>query len=318
MNLKEVLSTDSILLVGDTYGSLKETTFSIFLLKEMLNSPLDSMTAFICEGRMRGIAFKTDFWTLVTDIARQDSEFESSAQTVFQQAACNNRSTQTVETAEFNQAVMTLLSELLVSGNSCECAGGSRPYVLAYSPERQERIQLLFKTNVEPFFNLSNARILELGCGNGMATEALRELGYDIYAFDSDKCAVCEGLLHGALEKGKTLVLDGRSLSQYDFAKYYHFDCILGFMLGAIYEFNNAEWEKILREAVSVLTDGLLVFTVHKREEADFVQSVMDSLRVRGKLVDNRSDTSIYDQWVYIGVKGEASRHLQRDSTFNA
>ncbi|MDD1721149.1 MAG: class I SAM-dependent methyltransferase, partial [Euryarchaeota archaeon] len=217
MNLKELLNTESILLVGDSYGSLGETAFSIYLLKEMLHSALDNVAAFMCDGKMRGLAFKTDFWTLVTDIAHQDSEFESCAATLFDQVSCNNRQTYVVGVAEFNQSVITLLSDSLASGDACECAGGSRSYVLAYSPERQERIQLLFKTKVEPAFNLTAATILELGCGNGMATAALRELGYNIYAFDSDKCAVCEGLLHGALQKEKTLVLDGRYLSRYDF-----------------------------------------------------------------------------------------------------
>ncbi|MDD1721511.1 MAG: hypothetical protein LUP95_05950, partial [Euryarchaeota archaeon] len=140
---------------------------------------------------------------------------------------------------------------------------------------------------------------------------------YNIYAFDSDKCAVCEGLLHGALQKEKTLVLDGRYLSRYDFSKYYHFNCVTGFMLGEIYEFNKTEWERILLEAATILADGLFVFTVHKKEEADFVWSVMDGMGIQGELVDNRNDTSIYDQWVYIGVKGDIPSVMQSDKTTN-
>ncbi len=313
MDLKQLLNTDNILLVGDTYSSLREAAFSTFLLNEMLHLELDRIVAFICDGKMRGLALKTDFWTLVTDIACYNSEFESNASILFQQASCHDKVTYKLEPAEFNQSVVTLLSDVLVSGTACECAGGRRAYILAYSPERQERVQLLFKTKVEPSFNLATATILEVGCGNGMATAALRELGYNIYAFDNDKCAVCEGLSHGALEKEKTLVLDGRSLSRCDFATYYHFNCILGFMLGAIYEFNKTEWEKILQEAAAILTDGLLIFTVHKKEEAEFVQSIMDDMGVKGDLVDNRSDTSIYDQWVYIGIKGEIPQNIQHD-----
>ncbi len=318
MNLKELLDTSSVLLVGDTYGSLREAAFSIYLLKEMSRSALDSVVGFLCDGQMRGLAFKADFWTLVTDIACQDSEFESCAMTFFHQASCKRRRTYEVQAAELNESVVALLSDLLVSGNDCECAGGSRSYVLAYSPERQERIQLLLKTKVEPSFNLSAATILELGCGNGMATAALRELGYTIYAFDTDKCAVCEGLLHGALQRERTLVLDGRLLSRYDFSQYYHFNCVVGFMLGAIYEFNKAEWRRILTEAATVVEDGLFVFTVHKKDEAGFVQSVMDGLGVKGELIDSQSDTSIYDQWVYIGVRGNIPSVMQRDTVANS
>ncbi len=318
MNLKEVLKTESVLLVSDTYGGLRDTAFSKFLLQEMLDSALDSVAAFVCDGNIRGLAFKTDFWTLVTDIAYQDPEFGSYAATLFHHASRSNRRTYELSAAELNESVLRLLSELLVSGNACECASGRRSYILAYSLERQERIQVLLKTKIELSFNLAAATILELACGNGMATAALRELGYNVYAFDSDKCAVCEGLLHGALQKEKTLVLDGRHLSRYDFPRYYQFNCVLGFMLGAIYEFNKAEWEKILLEAAAIFTDGLFVYTVHKKEEARFVQSVLDGVGVKGELIDNQSDTSIYDQWVYVGVKGDASRVLHSDNINNS
>ena len=318
MNLKDLLNTDSVLLVGDTYGSLRESAFSIYLLKEMSDLALNNMVTFVCDGMVRALALKTDFWTPVTDIVYQDSEFERCATVLSYQAKSKDRRTYTLEAAELNQSVVTLLSDLLVSGNACECAGGSRAYIFAYSPERQERIQLLFKTEVEPYFDLATAAILEVGCGNGMATAALRDLGYNVYAFDSDKCTVCEGLLHEALQKEKTLVLDGRYLSRYDFSKYYRFDCVVGFMLGEIYEFNKADWKRILGEAAAIISDGLFVFTVHKKEEADFVYSVMEDMGIKGKLVDNRSDTSIYDQWVYLGVKGDVRPITQSENVPNS
>jgi len=304
MDLRELLNARSILLVDDNYGGLKDTTFSKYLINQMLHSSLDAVAAFICDGQMRGLAFQRDFWTLVTDIVHLDSEFESCAETLFQETPSKQRRSYTVDAADFNRSVMALLSDSLVSGDACECGGGKRSRVLAYSPERQERIQMLFKTKIELAYDLRDATILELGCGNGMATAALDELGYNIYAFDNDKCAICEGLVYGALQKEKTVVLDARYLSQYDFVRYYDFDCIVGFMLGAIYEFNKAEWRKILSEAVSVLNDGLFVFTVHKKEEADFIYDTMNDLGAEGELVDNQNDTSIYDQWVYIGAKG--------------
>ncbi len=73
MDLKQLLNTDNILLVGDTYSSLREAAFSTFLLNEMLHLELDCVVAFICGGKMRGLALKTDFWTLVTDIACYNS-----------------------------------------------------------------------------------------------------------------------------------------------------------------------------------------------------------------------------------------------------
>jgi len=303
MDLRQVLNTSSVLLVDDTYAGLKDTTFSKYLLAEMLDSPLDAITAFICDGRIRGIAFKQDFWTLVTDIVKFDPEFESYAATLRQEAKCNKKQSHTVEAAEFHRAIATLLCDLLVSGESCDCQGGRRSHILAYSSERQERLQLLFKTKIDLLFDLDAAEMLEICCGNGMATAALRDLGYNVYALDNDKCAVCEGLFHGALRASSTAVLDARHLSEYEFAQYHDFRCVVGFMLGAIYEFNKTDWQKILSEAAVIINEGLFLLTVHKKEEIDFIHKTMQDLGIKGQVVDNRDDTSIYDQWVYIGVK---------------
>ena len=303
MDLRQVLNTSSVLLVDDTYAGLKDTTFSKYLLAEMLDSPLDAITSFICDGRIRGIAFKQDFWTLVTDIVKFDPEFESYAATLRQEAKCNKKQSHTVEAAEFHRAIATLLCDLLVNGESCDCQGGRRSHILAYSSERQERLQLLFKTKIDLLFDLDAAEMLEICCGNGMATAALRDLGYNVYALDNDKCAVCEGLFHGALRASSTAVLDARHLSEYEFAQYHDFRCVVGFMLGAIYEFNKTDWQKILSEAAVIINEGLFLLTVHKKEEIDFIHKTMQDLGIKGQVVDNRDDTSIYDQWVYIGVK---------------
>jgi hypothetical protein len=307
MDLKQVLNTSSVLLVDDTYAGLKDTTFSKYLLTEMLDSPLDAITAFICDGRIRGIAFKQDFWTLVTDIVKFDPEFESYAAALRQEAKCNQKQSHTVEAADFHRAIVTLLCDLLVSGESCDCQGGIRSHILAYSSERQERLQLLFKTKIDLLFDLGAAEMLEICCGNGMATAALRDLGYNVYALDNDKCAICEGLFHGALRASNTAVLDARHLSEYEFAQYHDFRCVVGFMLGAIYEFNKTDWQKILSEAAAIINEGLFLLTVHKKEEIDFIQITMQDLGIRGQVMDNRDDTSIYDQWVYIGVKEPAA-----------
>jgi hypothetical protein len=74
-------------------------------------------------------------------------------------------------------------------------------------------------------------------------------------------------------------------------------------MLGAIYEFNKADWQKILSEAAAIVNEGLFLLTVHKKEEIDFIDKTMNSFGIKGQIIDNRDDTSIYDQWVYIGVK---------------
>jgi predicted RNA methylase len=303
MDLKQLLDTQSVLLVDNTYAGLKDTTFSKYLLVEMLGSPIDAIMTFICDGRIRGVAFKHEFWTLVTDIVRFDPEFESYAAALLQEAQCNEKRSYAVKAVDFHRAIVTLLCELLASGESCDCHSGRRSHTLAYSAERQERLQILFKTKIELLFNIGAAEMLEICCGNGMATAALYDLGYNVYALDNDKCAICEGICHDALRKENTAVLDARYLSDYNFAQYHDFKAVVGFMLGAIYEFNKIDWQKILSEVVAIIEEGFFVFTVHKKEEIDFIEKTMDDFGIKGQVVDNRDDTSIYDQWVFIGVK---------------
>jgi hypothetical protein len=51
------------------------------------------------------------------------------------------------------------------------------------------------------------------------------------------------------------------------------------------------------------MSEGVVLLTVHKKEEVDFIYSEMQGIGIDGEIIDNRDDTSIYDQWVYIGVK---------------
>ena len=304
MDLKQVLDAPSVLLVDNIYAGLKETAFSKYLLAEMIGSAIDAVSAFICDGRIRGIAFKQDFWMLVTDIVKYDPEFESYAVALFDSAECERKRSFAVEAADFHGAIVTLLCDLLLSGGSCECLGGRRSHILAYSRERQERLQLLFRTKIEPCYDLRGGETLEICCGNGMATAVLRDMGYGVFALDNDKCAVCEGLFHGALLRQETAVLDARYLSEYELHRYHKFRCVVGFMLGAIYEFNKADWRKILSQAAAMISEGFLLFTVQKKEEVDFIERTMQDCGIEGRVTDNRDDTSIYDQWVYVGFKG--------------
>jgi hypothetical protein len=303
VDLKQVLDAPSVLLVDNTYAGLKDTAFSKYLLAEMVGSPIEAISSFICEGRIRGIAFKQDFWMLVTDIVKHDPEFESLAAALFDSTDCEKKRSVTIEAVDFHGAIVTLLCDLLLSGGSCECLSGRRSEVVAYSRERQERLKLLFRTKIEPYYDLPSGETLEICCGNGMATAVLRDMEYGVFSLDNDKCAVCEGLFHGALLREQTAVLDARYLSEYEFDKYHEFKRVVGFMLGAIYEFNKTDWRRILSQAAEIISEGLLLFTVQKKEEVDFIERTMQDFGIKSQVLDNRDETSIYDQWIYVGVK---------------
>ena len=271
----------------------------------MRSTPLEIVARFVCKSSAHviGIAFKDKFWTLVTDVVNLDSEFDECATEFFQRARSSKKNTFYLVRSELHDAILVLLSNALLNGTNCECTIKQRSHALAYSIDRQERMRLLFETKLTLMYDIAGSKILEICCGNGMATSVLRSLGYDIFALDNDKCSICEGLYHGALEMNKTIVLDASTLSHYEFFNSQSFNSVVGFMLGSIYEFNKHNWQQILAEAVSIVARGIFIFTVHKEEEVDFIYDAMANLGIDGRIIDNRDDTGIYDQWVYVGKK---------------
>jgi hypothetical protein len=305
MRLNDLLKSDNISLVGSSYAALKEIEFSKYILQEMRNQQFEAVALLVSKNsnRIMGIAFKDKFWTLVTDVVNMDPEFDKRALDFFERVQCSKKMTFYLTRSELHDAVLFILSTALLNGINCECATRQRSYALAYSVERQERIRFLFKTKLELMCDFSNYKILEICCGNGMGTAVLRALGYHVFALDNDKCSICEGLYHGALEMDQTVVLDASTLSQYEFFNSQNFSCVIGFMLGSIYEFNKCTWQEILAETVSIFNRSVFIFTVHRKEEVDFIYDAMTNLGLEGEILDNRDSIGIYDQWVYIGKK---------------
>ena len=305
LRLSDLLDSDDINLVESSYAALKETGFSKYILQEMRSKSLEIVAQFICKNSAHvvGIAFKDKFWTLITDVVNLDSQFDKCAKNFFEQVQSSKKITSSLDRSELHDAVLIILSKALLNGTNCECTIKQRAYTLAYSIERQERIKSLFKTKIELAYDVRKNKMLEICCGNGMATAALRSLGYDIFALDNDKCSICEGLYHGALEMNKTVVLDASTISHYEFFNSKNFNSVVGFMLGSIYEFNKYDWLQIFAEAVSIVSRGIFIFTVQREEEVDFIYEVMTDLGIEGDIMDNRDNAGIYDQWVYIGKK---------------
>jgi len=106
--------------------------------------------------------------------------------------------------------------------------------------------------------------------------------------------------------------MDARYLVEYELAKYHEFRCVAGFMLGAIYEFNKPDWQKILSETAEVISEGLLLFYRSKERRGRLHYKTMLDFGIEGEIIDNRDDTSIYDQWAYLGVSERAHRQVPR------
>ena len=145
-------------------------------------------------------------------------------------------------------------------------------------------------------------RLLEVCCGNGMSTLALYRLGFDPLAVEINKCMVCQGLEQGVLNPQRVLVMDATTISRYFDPG--SFDTVMGFMLGLVYEFNKELWTGIMREAVSVASEGaLLLFTVSSRPEIEILAGALRGAGVKGEIIDNTDSEGTYDQWLFVGRK---------------
>lgn len=203
---------------------------------------------------------------------------------------------------ELDTALREYFSLALVERQLCDgCVKPTETYDMVYLDARIKRLDELFGRLGDRFG--AKGQVLEICCGNGMATLSLEKLGILPLTTDYDRCEVCQGLEHGVLKPERTIVMDATRLS--DFFDGDSYDAVIGFMLGTIYSFNKDLWAAMMTESLKVVKPGgTLLFTVNKREEMDILKGVLDGLGAVGEVIDNTDENGIYDQWVYLGQKG--------------
>ncbi len=266
-----------------------------------------------------------DHWLVLTNVISKDERFLKRVSDIF------GSDSEEIETSasDLRGAMIEYYSIFLANQWLCEsCAREDMPYldlgVLVAvrellngsvedesnsEPEgRIERLSRLFcKIGGMIELDLSGADVLEICCGDGSATAALRDLGCDPICIDYDKCDICDGLKNGQLREERSIVLDATELSLF-FDR--EFDCVAGFMIGPIQPFNEDMWASILRESVKVVrTGGVLIFTFHHGEELLNAYKVLEGCGVSGEMFENPPDTESpagrvitgYDRWVYVG-----------------
>jgi len=266
-----------------------------------------------------------DHWLVLTNAISKDERFPERVSDIF------GNDSEEIETdaSDLRDAVIEYYSIFLVNQWLCEsCAREDMPYLdlgvsvavrellngsvedgsNGESEDRNERLSHLFREIKGRIgLDLSGADVLEICCGDGSATAALRDLGCDPICIDYDKCDICDGLKSGQLREGRSIVLDATELSSF-FGR--EFDCVAGFMIGPIQPFNKDMWASILRESAKVVrTGGVLIFTFHNSEELLFADEVLIDCGVSGETFENLPDTESpagrgitgYDRWVYAG-----------------
>lgn len=244
-----------------------------------------------------------DFWSVFTGAlaaATMKEEFEVIAGFIMS----SNPPEREIEVSSesWRNAVNEYYSVMLVNRNLCQgCTVRPESYGSVFSENRVRRVTDIFNLLQKKGFS-HEGRLLEVCCGNGMSTLALYRLGFDPLAVEINKCMVCQGLEQGVLNPQRVLVMDATMISRY-FAPG-SFDAVMGFMLGLIYEFNKELWTGIMREVVSIASEGaLLLFTVSSRPEIEILAGALRGAGVKGEIINNTDSDGTYDQWLFIGRK---------------
>lgn len=183
---------------------------------------------------------------------------------------------------------LSLSGELLCDG--CIVDGP-----LLYVEERIKRLEDFIKPLIP-----KDKRTLEIGCGNGMATQALLRLGHAPWSMEYDRCDLCQALKKGRLDPRRSFSLDARLLGH--FFEPGSFDAVVGFMVGLIDRSNWPAWRNIILSS-SRLAGEMILFTVYTEKEADLIAKALGEAGWRGDVIDNRDSKGIYDQWAYLATK---------------
>ncbi len=313
MLLHELMKVDGdVFLIEGSFDGLEQNQKSLDYLRQLSLLPAGSVPAALKisdrKGNGLGIAFKNrhpegDFWFVMpyphAPAARRQTELLAGE--ILRSGIAAGARSRKVDGPGFAEALREYLSASLVEHSLCDCEKEPEPLAFAVNGERDRRIKALVARAAKKH-GLKPGKIdaLEICCGNGMSTTPLRQTFRSVLSVDFDKCAVCNGLYHGTLAPGSTMVADATRLSHYGLPKY---DAVVGFMLGTIYEFNKPVWRSIAKEALEQLNDGgLLLLTVNGKEEMDFLEECFTSPCPDLEVIDNRQKDSIYDSWALVAI----------------
>jgi SAM-dependent methyltransferase len=304
---------EDIYLIESSFEGLEMNLRTLDYLDKLCLLPEGSIAAAIVVrdtgGITIGASFKNkhpegDFWFLIPYPAAKAAraQTEKLIDTIVNGEIVSSVKKKKVDAGVFQSAIREYLSASMAEGALCECGHEREPRSFAFNAVRNKQISsLLKKLAKEHGLQYKEMEALEICCGNGMSTAAIKLLFQRVLSIDNDRCAVCDGLYHGTLEPSEVMVVDAMGLSKYTCEK---FDAVLGFMLGTIYEFNKGIWRSIFQETLKALKDGgFLLMTVREKEEVDFLAEAFRSMGVDGSVIDNRNARNIYDGWAFFAIK---------------
>jgi hypothetical protein len=253
--------------------------------EQMLNDRFTAEVALIdaCEGRMLideeewplSFAVKTPKgWKAASFLLRKPT-----VQIVERYEALGGEIFQT-ERVEFAAAMREHFSERLLQQ--------VQPAIEDFSPERCTGVQELI---YQEWGEKIGQGCLDVACGSGLGSAALRQLGMIPIAYDNDPGLLARGMMAGRLMPEGTMCIDATRAS--GLAPKAPFGLIL--MAGSINNFNEYIWKAIVDETIK-LTDAIIV-TVETEKEAERVKGWCASIGKIVKMFENNRDP-FYDRWV--------------------
>jgi len=137
----------------------------------------------------------------------------------------------------------------------------------------------------------SGSICLDCGCGSGVGSLVLRDLGYSPLAYDNDPSLISRGFAAGRLLPAETICLDARLASRF----IRPVSRGIGIMMGEINDFSKDLWEEIVR-ALFIISQETLI-TVGTETEARRIQQWGAAMERVVEVTENPADP-FYDRWV--------------------
>jgi len=196
-----------------------------------------------------------------------------------------------VEERRFLEGLVEWLAVSLKDELFCESCPVTSPPL--FVPERIDNLERFLRPLLPP-----GSDLLEICCGSGMATQALKRLGFRPWTEEIDSCEICMALKSGYLDPERAMVLDARLMDR--FFPLRHFDAVVGFMVGLIDDVNWSLWKDILLRS-SKLAKDLVIYTTYTEREARLVAGALNFSGWGVEVMANPDDLGIYDQWACVG-----------------
>jgi len=139
----------------------------------------------------------------------------------------------------------------------------------------------------------SRSICIDCGCGSGVGSLVLRELGYTPLSYDNDASLLTLGIEKGRLLPEETMCIDATQVAAYTRPV----PRGIGIMMGEINSFSQEMWQQIANGLFSVTGETLI--TVGTEPEASRIREWGNEAGRSVEIQENPGD-AFYDHWVCI------------------